>query len=207
MKGKFITIEGIDGSGKSTMSKYIVDKIKNRGYDVILTREPGGVDVSEELRAIILSRDIDPKTEALLFAASRREHLVKKIKPSLDKGVFVVCDRFLDSSIAYQVFGRNLPMEDVVYINNFALDGFKIDSTFYFDVDIETGLSRTKSRKENNKLDEESLEFYKKTKKAYDYLYDKYPERIKRINANNDILGVKEEIDVILESLFKEWKM
>ncbi|MBF0846285.1 dTMP kinase, partial [Streptococcus danieliae] len=97
-------------------------KIKERGYDVILTREPGGTDISEMIRKIILDNEIDPKTEVLLFAASRREHLVKKIKPALEKGIFVVCDRFLDSSIAYQSYGRGLDEKKIININDYALN-------------------------------------------------------------------------------------
>lgn len=207
MKGKFITIEGIDGSGKSTMSKYIVEQIKKRGHNVILTREPGGIDVSEEIRNIILTNDIDPRTEALLFAASRREHIKKKIEPALEEGTFVVCDRFLDSSIAYQVFGRNLKMEDIISINDFALDGLEVDVTFYFDVDVEEGLSRTRGRNENNKLDSESEEFYKRIKSAYDYLYEQYPNRIRKIDANKNIVNVEKEIDIVIESLFEKWEI
>lgn len=207
MKGKFITIEGIDGSGKSTMSKYIVEQIKKRGHNVILTREPGGIDVSEEIRNIILTNDIDPRTEALLFAASRREHIKKKIEPALEEGTFVVCDRFLDSSIAYQVFGRNLKMEDIISINDFALDGLEVDVTFYFDVEVEEGLSRTRGRNENNKLDSESEEFYKRIKSAYDYLYEQYPNRIRKIDANKNIVNVEKEIDIVIESLFEKWEI
>ncbi|MBF0710064.1 MULTISPECIES: dTMP kinase [unclassified Gemella] len=207
MNGKFITIEGIDGSGKSTMSHYIVNKIKERGYDVILTREPGGTDISEMIRKIILDNEIDPKTEVLLFAASRREHLVKKIKPALEKGIFVVCDRFLDSSIAYQSYGRGLDEKKIININDYALNGIKPDVTLYFDVDLERGLERTQKREKNNKLDSQSLEFYGKIKNAYDNLYKKEPNRIKRVDANLEINEVEKELDNLLESLFRKWKI
>lgn len=207
MKAKFITIEGIDGSGKSTMSQRIADRIKERGYDVVLTREPGGTKVSELIRDIILHNDIDPKTEVLLFAASRREHVSKKIKPTLEKGIFVVCDRFLDSSIAYQAYGRNLNKQEILDINNYALDGLKPDVTLYFDVEVELGLSRTKKRDDNNKLDKESVEFYEKIKKAYDDLYELEPSRFRKVNANAEIAEVEKEVDDLIERLFTEWEI
>lgn len=207
MQAKFITIEGIDGSGKSTMSHYIVEKIKERGYDVILTREPGGTEVSEKIREVILYNEIDSKTEVLLFAASRREHVVKKIKPALEKGVFVVCDRFLDSSIAYQSYGRGLDVNEIIDINNYALEGLKPDLTLYFDVEVEKGLSRTQKRDENNKLDNESVEFYSKLKSAYDKLSDEDSTRIRKINANLELLEVEKEVDSLIERLFVEWKL
>lgn len=207
MNGKFITIEGIDGSGKSTMSQRIVDKIKERGFGVILTREPGGTDVSEKIREVILHNDIDSKTEVLLFAASRREHIVKKIKPSLEKGIFVVCDRFLDSSIAYQAYGRGLDKQEILSINNYALGGVKPDVTLYFDVDVERGLARTQKRDDNNKLDRESVEFYEKIKSAYDDLLFEEPERIRRVNANAELVAVEKEVDELIERMFMEWKI
>lgn len=207
MNGKFITIEGMDGSGKSTMSQYIVNKIKEKGYNVILTREPGGTEVSENIRNVILNNDIDPKTEVLLFAASRREHIAKKIKPALENGTFVVCDRFLDSSIAYQAYGRGLDEKEIRDINKYALDGLEVDVTLYFDVDIERGLTRTRKRDENNKLDNESVEFYAKIKEAYDTLYEREPDRIKKIDANLELNEVENELEHLLERLFREWKI
>ncbi|MDO4813927.1 MAG: dTMP kinase [Gemella sp.] len=207
MNGKFITIEGIDGSGKSTMSQRIVERIKERGYDVVLTREPGGTEVSELIRDIILHNDIDSKTEVLLFAASRREHVSKKIKPSLEKGIFVVCDRFLDSSIAYQAYGRGLDMQDILNINEYALDGLKPDVTLYFDVEVDRGLSRTQKRDDNNKLDKESVEFYEKIKTAYDDLYELEPLRFRKVNANAELADVEKEVDDLIERLFIEWKI
>lgn len=207
MRGKFITIEGIDGSGKSTLSHHIVKKIKDRGYGVILTREPGGTDVGEKIRTVLLHNEIDPKTEVLLFAASRREHIIKKIKPALEKGIFVVCDRFLDSSIAYQAYGRGLDEKDIRNINDYALDGLQPDVTFYFDVEIETGLSRTQKRDENNKLDNESVDFYGKLKTAYDKLHKEDSLRIRKINANLELFEVEKEVDNLIERLFVEWKL
>lgn len=206
MLGKFITIEGTDGSGKTTVTKMLEEYLLNKGYKVITTREPGGVDVSEKIRNIILFEDIDPKTEALLFAASRREHIIKKIIPALSAGYVVLCDRFLDSSIAYQVFGRNLDEQNVLDINSFALEGLEPDLTLYFDVDINTGLSRVSNRIENNNLDNEQNDFYIRVKKGYDYTSEKYQNRVVKINANNDINTVFCDSIAVVEKLLEGWK-
>lgn len=206
MLGKFITIEGTDGSGKTTVTKMLEEYLLNKGYKVITTREPGGVDVSEKIRNIILFEDIDPKTEALLFAASRREHIIKKIIPALSAGYVVLCDRFLDSSIAYQVFGRNLDEQNVLDINSFALEGLEPDLTLYFDVDINTGLSRVSNRVENNNLDNEQNDFYIRVKKGYDYTSEKYQNRVVKINANNDINTVFCDSIAVVEKLLEGWK-
>lgn len=206
MLGKFITIEGTDGSGKTTVTKMLEEYLLNKGYKVITTREPGGVDVSEKIRNIILFEDIDPKTEALLFAASRREHIIKKIIPALSAGYVVLCDRFLDSSIAYQVFGRNLDEQNILDINSFALEGLEPDLTLYFDVDINTGLSRVSNRVENNNLDNEQNDFYVRVKKGYDYTSEKYQNRVVKINANNDINTVFYDAIAVVEKLLEGWK-
>lgn len=206
MLGKFITIEGTDGSGKTTVTKMLEEYLLNKGYKVITTREPGGVDVSEKIRNIILFEDIDPKTEALLFAASRREHIIKKIIPALSAGYVVLCDRFLDSSIAYQVFGRNLDEQNILDINSFALEGLEPDLTLYFDVDINTGLSRVSNRVENNNLDNEQNDFYVRVKKGYDYTSEKYQNRVVKINANNDINTVFCDSIAVVEKLLEGWK-
>src|SRR3954470_4722817 len=132
--GIFITFEGPDGAGKST----IIDLVANRLGDVLLTREPGGIDIAEQIRAVILDREntaMDPRTEALLYAAARRQHLIEKVKPALDEGKIVLCDRFVDSSLAYQGYARGLGIDEVLTINQFAIEQMMPHLTIYFDIE------------------------------------------------------------------------
>lgn len=207
MKGKFITIEGIDGSGKSTVIKYINNYLGKLGYDIILTREPGGTEISENIRKIIVNKKIDIKTEALLFAASRREHVVNKIIPALKNNKIIISDRFLDSSIAYQVYGRGLKKEDILYINNFAIEGLTPDFTIYLDVDIDVASSRLSNRLVNNVLDNENKKFYNNVKKGYVELLKKYSNRICVVDANKDQECVKEIVIKKIQEKFKEWQI
>lgn len=147
MKGKFITVEGSDGSGKTSFINFATEYLKEEGYKVITTREPGGTEFSEKVRELLFdsSNDIDAKTESLLFCASRRDHIVKKILPHVNDGYIVICDRFVDSSIAYQSYGRGLSKQDILDINAYATDNLEPDLTLYFCVDVEVGLARTKT--------------------------------------------------------------
>ena len=141
----FITFEGPDGSGKSTIIKKLYEKLVKEGYDILLTREPGGTPISEKIRDIILDNNntnLDYRTEALLYAASRRQHLVEKIWPALKRGEIVLCDRYLDSSLAYQGYARGIGIEEVYSINLFATDNQLPDVTFFFDLNAEEGLNR-----------------------------------------------------------------
>ena len=146
----FITFEGPDGSGKSTIIKKVYEKLINDGFDIVLTREPGGTPIAEKIRDIILDNSnvaLDARTEALLYAASRRQHLVEKIRPALKEGKIVLCDRFLDSSLAYQGGGRNLGVQNVLNINLFATENTYPDLTLFFDIDPELGLKRVSQDK------------------------------------------------------------
>lgn len=207
MLGKFITIEGTDGSGKTTIIKHIEEYLKNLGLNVIVTREPGGVELSEKIRDLLLNCSMDSKTEVLLFAASRREHILGKIIPELKKGTIILCDRFLDSSVAYQAYGRNLNVDNVLKINEYVLEGLEPDLTLYFNVDVELGISRTASREKNNKLDNEKKEFYKSVKKGYDNMLILHPNRIREIDANKTIEEVKQDTIKIVEELLKVWNL
>lgn len=206
MYGKFITIEGTDGSGKTTIIKYIEQYLIEKGYNVVITREPGGTEVSEKIRDILLNFNVDAKTEALLFAASRREHILNKILPELEKGSIVLCDRFLDSSIAYQGYGRNLKIDDIIDINNYILENLMPDVTLYFDVDINLGISRTKKRDDNNRLDSEKIDFYTRIKEGYDNIAKNNSDRVITINANKNLEDVKRQSIEIIEGLIEKWK-
>ena len=201
MKGKFITVEGSDGSGKTTFINSATEYLIKKGYKVITTREPGGTVFSEKVRELLFdsSNEIDAKTESLLFCVSRRDHIIKKIIPYVEEGYIVICDRFVDSSIAYQSYGRGLNKQDIIDINKYTTDGLEPDLTLYFNVDVEIGLSRTKGRGENNRMDNESLKFYKDVKRGYDELSNDYKERIKVIDANQDYEKVEKDAFKILE--------
>lgn len=205
MKGKFITVEGSDGSGKTTFINFATEYLKSKGYKIITTREPGGTDFSEKVRELLFdsSNEIDAKTESLLFCASRRDHIIKKIIPYVNDGYIVICDRFVDSSIAYQSYGRGLKKEDIVEINNYATDNLSPDLTLYFSVDVEVGLSRTKGRDDNNRMDNEDLKFYKDVKRGYDDLSSDFPERIKVIDANKPYEEVEKAALATLEGFLE----
>jgi dTMP kinase len=185
----FITMEGGEGSGKSTAIKEIVDRLTQEGYQVVLTREPGGTPISEEIRNIILDKkntEMDPKTEALLYAASRRQHIVEKILPALKAGKIVICDRFLDSSLAYQGGARGLGIDEVYQMNQFATEGLLPDLTILFDIKPEEGLERiaANSGREVNRLDVEKLEFHKKVRSSFHELVKRFPDRYVVIDAS-----------------------
>jgi len=201
MKGKFITVEGSDGSGKTTFINSATEYLVKEGYKVITTREPGGTEFSEKVRELLFdsSNEIDAKTESLLFCVSRRDHIIKKIIPYVEEGYIVICDRFVDSSIAYQSYGRGINKQDIIDINKYTTDGLEPDLTLYFSVDVEVGLSRTKGRDENNRMDNESLKFYKEVKRGYDELSNDYKERIKVIDANRSYEKVEKDAFKILE--------
>ncbi|MGO2083338.1 dTMP kinase [Vagococcus sp.] len=194
MSGIFITIEGPDGAGKSTVIKKLAQKIsENSSVQVLLTREPGGIDISEAIRDIILSPKniaMDERTEALLYAAARRQHLVQKVEPALKEGKLVLCDRFVDSSLAYQGAGREIGMEAIWSINQFAIEETMPELTLYLDIDAKIGLERiNQGRKfeELDRLDQEGLVFHERVRAAYLELLLKYPERIQKVDASKSI--------------------
>ena len=195
MKGYFITLEGPDGSGKSTVATKICEKLIKDGYEVVHTREPGGIEISEEIRNIILNPKntmMDAKTEALLYAASRRQHLVEKVFPAVNEGKIVICERFVDSSLAYQGFGRQIGMDEVLSINMFAIDNAFPDMTIYLDVDEQVGLDRLKNRKFKDRLDQESIDFHHRVKQGYKEVLEKFKDRIQIVDASKSFNEVVE---------------
>ena len=203
MKGLFITFEGPDGSGKSTVAKAVSEKLKQQGYEVIHTREPGGIEIAEQIRNVILdpkNTAMDPKTEALLYAASRRQHLVEKVFPAVKENKIVICERFIDSSLAYQGFGRQLGFEDVLGINLFATESTYPDMTIYLDVDEEVGLSRLENRDFKDRLDQESIDFHHRVKKGYETVLEKFKDRIRIVDASKPL---EEVIDNSLNEIVK----
>lgn len=197
--GYFFSLEGCEGSGKSTIAKLLAEALTKKGFRVVLTREPGGIEIAEQIRNVILDRkniNMDAKTEALLYAAARRQHLVEKIIPELEKGSIVLCDRYIDSSLTYQGYARGLGIEEVLTINKFAIEDYMPDLTIYLDVSPEVGLARINKDKDRevNRLDVESLQFHTKVREGYHILLKRYPDRITKIDAQNDIDIVYREV-------------
>ncbi|WP_342427619.1 dTMP kinase [Paenibacillus sp. FSL L8-0158] len=204
-KGIFITLEGGDGSGKTTMIQRLAKFMEEEGYPVITTREPGGIEISEKIRSIILDpahTSMDARTEALLYAAARRQHLVEKVKPAIEQGAIVLCDRFVDSSLVYQGFARGIGIEEVASINRFAVDDWEPDATFYLDIEPELGLARINASRgaEMDRLDMESISFHHKVREAYLDLARKFPERITIVDAS----PAPEQVEQVLKDLLKK---
>ncbi len=204
----FITLEGPEGSGKSSVMEKVYERLLSEGYEIVKTREPGGTPIGEQIRNVILNQDntkIDIRTECLLFAASRRQHLVEKIWPSLKQGKLVFCDRYLDSSLAYQGYARKLGIDNVLNVNLFATENTYPDLTLFFDVAPEIGLERINKNhnREVNRLDVEKLEFHKNVYQGYITLLNMYPERIKRIDASKPFNEVVEDTYNLIKGYLK----
>ena len=209
-KGVFITLEGPEGSGKTTIMKKIEKLFKDLDYDVVLTREPGGVEIAEEIRNVILDKKntkMDPLTETLLYAASRRQHLAEVVIPALEAGKIVVCDRYIDSSIAYQGFARGVGAKLVKDINEKVVGDYMPDLTLYFDLDPAVGLERINKNpnREVNRLDVEKLDFHTKVREGYLKIHFLEPDRVKLIHAEQTVEKVWQHTqNVLLDFLRKE---
>ena len=202
----FITFEGPDGSGKSSVIKKVYEDLTQKGYSIILTREPGGTPISEKIRDIILDNNntnLDARTEALLYAASRRQHLVEKIRPALKEGKIVLCDRFLDSSLAYQGGGRHLGIGNVLNINLFATENTYPDITFFFDVSPEIGLTRVSHDKKRvaDRLDKETEGFHDTVYESFQEVIKRYPKRFYVIDASKSLDEVIFNVETILAQI------
>lgn len=200
MKGIFITIEGPDGAGKTSVIKELIPMlVKTVQQEIVATREPGGSRIAEEIRELILNpenTEMDIRTEALLYAAGRRQHLIEKIIPALEAGKVVICDRFVDSSLAYQGVARGIGISEVAKINQFATENLSPDLTLYLDIEAHLGLERINQNKENrqfDRLDQETLEFHEKVRSAYLDIAKEQSDRIVQIDASQELEKVVEE--------------
>ncbi|QIL46355.1 dTMP kinase [Vagococcus coleopterorum] len=209
MSGLFITIEGPDGAGKTSLIKGLAPLLEaSLKTELLLTREPGGIPISEKIREIILDpahTTMDDRTEALLYAAARRQHLVEKVMPALAAGKIVLCDRFVDSSLAYQGAGRGIGMSEVASINEFACAGLEPDLTLYIDVDSEVGLARIqkgRAAEDLDRLDTESLSFHQKVRDGYLRLVKDNPERIVSIDGEQSIEAVQTACFDVIQKRF-----
>ncbi|MED1607985.1 dTMP kinase [Cytobacillus kochii] len=206
-KGYFISIEGPDGAGKTTITEMVKEQLETEGYNVVHTREPGGIAIAEQIRAVILdpkNTKMDARTEALLYAAARRQHLVEKVLPALEMGKIVLCDRFVDSSIAYQGFARGIGIEEVWSINQFAIENAMPQLTLYFDIAPERGLQRINQNKcrEVNRLDLEDLQFHQKVYEGYEIVRKQSSNRIQTVNADASVEKVFEQtMDIVRKAL------
>ena len=203
--GIIISFEGPDGAGKTTVLEQVLPVLQEKGYDIVTTREPGGVEIAERIRDVILDVNhvaMDSNTELLLYMAARRQHYVEKVLPALEAGKVVLIDRFIDSSIAYQGAGRGLDKDIITRLNDFATDGRKPDLTLYFDVESEIGLARIakNAEREVNRLDLEKLDMHKRVRKGYLALAEQ-EKRIVTIDASREL--VLQTIHTILEQLAK----
>ncbi|MBO5513547.1 MAG: dTMP kinase [Mogibacterium sp.] len=203
MKGLFITLEGGDGAGKSTQIRNIESFFTERGFVVVHTREPGGTPIGEKLREILLdknNKEMDPVAEMLIYAASRAQHVAEVIRPAIEEGKVVICDRFTDSSIAYQGYGRGLG-DMVSEVNARATGGLEPDITFWLDIDPETGKERAKQVGEPDRLELEKMDFHYRLYEGYKAMAMEHPGRIKRIDASMTPDEMKDAIYAHLERL------
>jgi len=203
-RGKFITIDGVEGAGKSTQIEFICEYLKAKGVDVILTREPGGTDIGEKIRTLLLSNStgkMHADTELMLMFAARNEHIQNKIMPALKQGNWVLSDRFTDASYAYQGGGRGLDVSRIAQLEQWVSQDFTPDMTLLLDVPVEIGMSRVESRGKKDRIELEATDFFNRVRQAYIDRSEQFPERIKLIDSSQTVERTKHQIKVILDSL------
>ena len=206
MKGTFITIEGTDGTGKSTQIALLAEFLRQKGLPVVLTREPGGTPIGEKIRQILLdveNGDMTPSTEALLYAASRAQHVSQTIRPALEAGAVVICDRFYDSSVVYQAYGRGLGEAMVQSINQWALDGLEPDCTLLFTLPPKKALDRASNDHTSDRLEQEGLSFQETVYEAYQALAKAAPNRVVAVDASQSVEEVAKDVQQAVWSRLK----
>jgi len=207
-KGVFITLEGSEGVGKTSSLKFVEQQITALGHDVITTREPGGTDLAEQIRGLLLAERQEPvesKTELLLMFAARYQHVTQVIKPALKRGHWVICDRFVDASYAYQGGGRGIQVAQIEQLEQWCLDDFKPDLTLLLDMSVEEGLDRTKKRGKADRFETEKLAFYESIRSAYLNRAKKDPKRMKIIDAAPSMEQVQKSIQEKLKSFVESY--
>lgn len=208
MVGKLITLEGVDGSGKSTQMRILAEQLALKKYDVITTIEPGGTPLGKSLRAIFLEteEEITPRAELLLFAADRAQHVKLLIEPALDEGKIVISDRFADATFAYQGAGRGFSEETVNQVIELATEGLKPDLTIFFDVPVSKALGRTGSRSGNNRMDTEKAAFYERVRESYLGIAEREPERFKIIRGDQTVEETHQQVMQIVTGFLEKTK-
>ncbi|HBU13246.1 MAG TPA: dTMP kinase [Clostridiales bacterium] len=200
-QGLFITFEGVDGCGKSTQMNFLSEYLEKGGYEILCTREPGGCPIAEQVRDILLdvgNGEMADNTEALLYAAARAQHVAEVIRPAVMQGKIVLCDRFLDSSLAYQGVGRDLGVEQMFKINEFAIDGLMPNYTFFLDFPPHLAFERMSKKRVHDRLETQDEAFYKKLYDGFVMLAGRWPQRIMRIDASGDKFQTK---DILREKM------
>jgi len=207
MKGIFITFEGPDGCGKTCQIKPLAEFLRSQGYDVVTTREPGGTDISEQIRNVIMNmsnKGMHPRTEILLFQASRAQHVEELIRPSLEQGKIVLCDRYTDSTLAYQGYGHQTDLSFLRNLLDFTTGSLKPDLSLYFDLDVEEGLRRRMaSRGEWNRMDDYALSFHRRVREGYQQIVKDEPGRWATIDASASIDHVTMQIQTTLTNFLQ----
>ncbi|MBT9568697.1 MAG: dTMP kinase [Thiobacillus sp.] len=199
--GKFISLDGVDGAGKSTHLAFVADWLRGQGREVIVTREPGGTPLGEELRALLLHRDMDAGTELLLMFAARQEHLARLIRPALARGAWVLSDRFTDASYAYQCGGRGIAVERVAALETWVQQGFQPDLTLLFDVPAEVAEMRRSAAREADRFEREADSFFNRVRDAYLARAAAEPARIRVLDARQSISALQAQIAALLQRL------
>ena len=200
-KGLFITFEGADGCGKTTQLKLLKEYLENIGFEVLLTREPGGVGLGEKIREILLNYDgdVSSKAEAFLFLADRAQNIDNIVKPAIEAGKIVLCDRHTDSTIAYQGYGRGVDLQQLKMLNNLATGGFKPDLTYVFDIDVETSQKRV--GKVKDRMEAAGVEFHNRVREGYLAIAKDEPSRVRVINSTDTIENIFEQVKAIFNSI------
>lgn len=202
--GKFITIEGTEGVGKSTNLTYVHEWLTNRGVEVVVTREPGGTPLAEEIRTLLLAKReeaVDETAELLLVFAARAQHLQQVIKPALARGAWVLCDRFTDATYAYQGGGRGLDVATIAQLEQLVQGNVRPDLTLVLDIDVELGLQRARQRAELDRFESEAVAFFERVRATYCALVEAAPARYAVVNAGQPLVAVQQDIDRVLQAL------
>ncbi len=204
MNNYFITLEGVEGVGKSSVGQFIKAHLEAKNIQVTLTREPGGTEIAEMIRKILLTPHEEillPETELMLMFAARFQHVMHKIKPALARGEWVICDRFVDSSYAYQGAGRGFSAHKIGEIQQWTLGDFEPDLTIILDAPVEVGFKRIEDRKQRDRIEQESIDFFKRVRKAFLNLAEVHPKRFRVVNALQNAQAVQHDIAKILDTL------
>ena len=200
-QGKFITLEGVDGAGKSTHMPALAAMLESRGQEVLITREPGGTPLGERLRTLLLQESMHPETETLLMFAARREHLEQVIKPALLRGALVLCDRFTDATFAYQGGGRGVAQQKLALLETWVQEGLQPDLTLLFDLPVAVSMQRLAGARAPDRFEREQAEFFERIREAYRRRAQSAPHRIRVIDAARSIQEISQTLEQVLNSL------
>ena len=202
MTGKFITVEGIEGAGKTTCMQVVTEVIEHQGINAIHTREPGGTDLGEDLRSLLLGHKhtgMSDDAELLMMFAARAEHIAQKIQPALDDGKWVLCDRFTDATYAYQGYGRGIPLEKIAGLENWVQGELRPDLTLLMDLPVEVGMERAGKRSAPDRFESEAWDFFDRIRQGYLSIAAEQPSRVKVIDASQDLPDVQAQVRVAIE--------